>query len=117
MKAEFSLRRFENSEHTAGTTQVKQATAAGGDVLVVAGAGAEEVAREKGVATSAIEVWFADEARVGQKNKITRRWARRGTRPTAPQDQRTASTYIFDAICPRRARRRASSCPTATPQP
>jgi hypothetical protein len=24
-------------------------------------------------------VWFADEARVGQKNKITRRWARRGT--------------------------------------
>ena len=43
-KAEFSLRCFENSEHTAGTTQVKQATAAGGDVLVVAGAGAEEVA-------------------------------------------------------------------------
>jgi hypothetical protein len=31
-----------------------------------------------------IEVWFQDEARVGQKNKITRRWARRGTRPRAP---------------------------------
>ena len=44
VKAEFSLRCFENSEHTVGTTQVKQATAAGGDVLVVAGAGAEEVA-------------------------------------------------------------------------
>src|SRR3954471_21605620 len=44
VKVEFSLRCFENSEHTAGTTQVKQATAAGGDVLVVAGAGAEEVA-------------------------------------------------------------------------
>src|ERR1035437_8728501 len=29
-----------------------------------------------------------------------RRWARRGTRPSAPQDQRTASTYIFGAICP-----------------
>jgi len=40
-------------------------------------------------------------ARVGQKNKITRRWARRGTRPVAPQDQRTASTYIFGAICPK----------------
>ncbi len=26
-----------------------------------------------------IEVWFEDEARIGQKNKITRRWARRGT--------------------------------------
>src|SRR6202035_5824241 len=47
------------------------------------------------------EVWFADEARVGQKNKITRRWARRGSRPSAPHDQRTASTYIFGAICPK----------------
>lgn len=47
-----------------------------------------------------IEVWFADEARVGQKNKITRRWALRGTRPSAPHDQRTQSTYIFGAICP-----------------
>ena len=37
---------------------------------------------------------------MGQKNKITRRWARRGTRPAAPKDQRTASTYIFGAICP-----------------
>ena len=35
----------------------------------------------------------ADEARVGQKNKITRRWAKRGSRPSAPHDQRTASTY------------------------
>jgi DDE superfamily endonuclease len=43
-----------------------------------------------------------DEARIGQKNKITRRWARRGTRPSAPRDQRTRSTYIFGAICPAR---------------
>jgi transposase len=49
-------------------------------------------------------VWFADEARVGQKNKITRRWARRGSRPTAPQDQRTKSSYIFGAICPSRGK-------------
>ena len=42
-----------------------------------------------------------DEARIGQKNKITRRWAKRGTRPSAPLDQRTASTYIFGAICPK----------------
>ena len=49
---------------------------------------------------SSIEIWFADEARIGQKNKITRRWARRGTRPSAPHDQRTASAYIFGAICP-----------------
>ena len=44
----------------------------------------------KKIDPAAIEVWFADEARVGQKNKITRRWARRGSRPSAPHDQRTA---------------------------
>jgi transposase len=49
---------------------------------------------------TAIEIWFQDEARIGQKNKTTRRWAKRGTRPSAPHDQRTASTYIFGAICP-----------------
>ncbi len=48
-----------------------------------------------------IEIWFQDEARVGQKHKITRRWARRGTRPRAPHDQRTRSAYIFGAICPK----------------
>jgi hypothetical protein len=59
-----------------------------------------EIAKQKNIAPGSIEVWFADEARVGQKNKITRRWARRGSRPSAPKDQRTASTYIFGAICP-----------------
>lgn len=42
---------------------------------------------------------FAGEARVGQNNGITRRCASRGTRPSAPQDQRYASTYIFGAVC------------------
>ena len=58
------------------------------------------IACEQGVNVAEIEVWFGDEARFGQKNKITRRWARRGTRPSAPRDLRTASTYIFGAICP-----------------
>ena len=49
-----------------------------------------------------MEIWWQDEARIGQKNKRTRRWARKGTRPSAPQDQRTKSTYIFGAICPAR---------------
>ena len=53
-------------------------------------------------ANTPIELWWQDEARVGQKTKITRRWALRGTRPTAPQDQRTKSAYIFGAICPER---------------
>ena len=47
-----------------------------------------------------LEVWWQDEARIGQKNRITRRWARRGTRPRAPHDQRTKWAYIFGAICP-----------------
>jgi transposase len=58
-----------------------------------------EVAQHE-AAGKPIEVWFQDEARIGQKNKITRRWAKRGTRPVAPRDQRTASAYIFGAICP-----------------
>ena len=51
-----------------------------------------------------VEVWWQDEARVGQKNKIARRWARRGTRPSAPKDQRTTSAYIFGAICPKKGK-------------
>jgi hypothetical protein len=59
----------------------------------------EEIAAEQACGRP-IEIWWQDEARVGQKNKITRRWAKRGTRPSAPLDQRTASAYIFGAICP-----------------
>ena len=59
------------------------------------------VARRHGADPGDIELWFGDEARIGQKNKITRRWARRGSRPSAPSDQRTTSTYIFGAICPK----------------
>ena len=51
-----------------------------------------------------VEVRWQDEARVGQKNKIARRWARRGTRPSAPKDQRTTSAYIFGAICPKKGK-------------
>jgi hypothetical protein len=40
--------------------------------------------------------------RVGQKNKLTYRWARKGSRPRAAHDQRTQSTYLFGAVCPER---------------
>lgn len=39
---------------------------------------------------------------MGQKTKLTRRWAKCGTRPRAPKDQRTKSAWIFGAICPAR---------------
>ena len=61
-----------------------------------------EKIRDTLLANTDIELWWQDEARVGQKNKITRRWAPRGTRPRAPKDQRTTSAYIFGAICPDR---------------
>ena len=70
--------------------------------------------RAESARAQAIELWWQDEARVGQKNKITRRWAQRGTRPRAPHDQRTASAYIFGAICPDEGKGAALVLPPAT---
>ncbi len=74
----------------------------------------EEIAAEAG--GKPIEIWFCDEARVGQKNKITRRWAPRGTRPSAPSDQRTQSAYIFGAICPAEGKAAGLILPRCTTQ-
>jgi transposase len=49
-----------------------------------------------------VEIWFQDEARIGQKNGMVRQWARRGSRPRQPADQRYDSAYLFGAICPAR---------------
>ena len=49
-----------------------------------------------------MEIWFQDEARLGQKNGLTRLWARKGTRPRQPADQRYHNAYLFGAICPAR---------------
>ena len=38
--------------------------------------------------------------RVGQKNPQARIWAKRGTRPRKPADQRYSNAYLFGAICP-----------------
>ena len=62
VEAKFSLRRFEKSERAGGTTEVKQATAAGGDILVVAGAGAEKVAQFVVASTKALRGCEALEA-------------------------------------------------------
>ncbi len=60
-----------------------------------------------------IEIWFQDEARIGQKNGIVRQWARRGTRPRQPADQRYESAYLFGAICPARGTGAALAMPYA----
>jgi len=49
-----------------------------------------------------IEVWFQDEARIGQQGTLTRLWARRGSRSRAVRDTRYQWAYIFGAVCPRR---------------
>ncbi len=60
-----------------------------------------------------VELWLQDEARIGQKNGIVRRWARRGTRPRQPADQRYKSVYLFGAVCPARGARAALALPFA----
>jgi len=60
-----------------------------------------------------LEVWFQDEARVGQQGTLTRTWAERGTRPRAPRDTRYKSAYIFGAVCPGRGATAALVMPFA----
>jgi len=60
-----------------------------------------------------IEIWFQDEARIGQKNGLVRQWARRGSRPRQPADQRYESAYLFGAICPARGKGAALALPVA----
>ena len=47
-----------------------------------------------------VDIWFQDEARVGQRGTTTRVWAEKGTRPRSVQQQQFLSTYIFGAFCP-----------------
>ena len=43
---------------------------------------------------TAVELWFQDEMRVGQKNKLTYRWARKGTRYSAVKSPGPGSTCL-----------------------
>lgn len=58
-------------------------------------------------------MWFQDEARIGQKNGQARIWARKGTRPRLPADQRYQNAYLFGAICPMRGKGAALMLPVA----
>ena len=57
-----------------------------------------------------------EDARVCQKTGITRCWTKLGTRPAAPEDQRTASAYIFGAICPARGKVAGKAASLVMPQ-
>ena len=60
-----------------------------------------------------IEIWFQDEARVGQKGGHAYIWAPRGSRPLMVRDNRHDSAYIFGAICPQRGVGAAIITPSA----
>ncbi len=60
-----------------------------------------------------VEIWFQDEARVGHKNGRVRQWARRGSRPRQPADQRYEGAYLFGAVCPARGTGAALALPYA----
>jgi hypothetical protein len=60
-----------------------------------------------------VEPSCKDEARIGQKNRLVRQWARRGTRPRQPADQRYESAYLFGAICPAKGKGAALALPHA----
>ncbi|MBW8271521.1 transposase, partial [Caldovatus sp. SYSU G05006] len=49
-----------------------------------------------------VEVWWQDEARVGQQGTLTRVWTARGSCPAAPKDCRYSWAYPFGAVCPAR---------------
>jgi hypothetical protein len=47
-------------------------------------------------------VWVQDETRVGQKGKVVRRWAEKGSSPRALVHGGFKSAWLFGAFCPER---------------
>ena len=47
-----------------------------------------------------VDIWFQDEARVGQRGTVTRTWAKKGSRPCLARQQQFEYAYIFGAVCP-----------------
>lgn len=48
-----------------------------------------------------VEVWFQDEARIGQQGTLTRMWAQRGTRPRVVKQTEYDWVYVYAAVNPR----------------
>ena len=65
-------------------------------------------------AATSVEVWFQDEARVGQKGSLSYIWAPVGSRPAMGRDNRHANACISGAICPARGVGAALILPTVS---
>ena len=66
------------------------------------------------LAGRSVEIWFQDEARVGQQGTLTRILAKRGTRPCIRRDRRFTWAYLFGAVCPARGTGAALVMPTVS---
>lgn len=60
-----------------------------------------------------VQVWFQDEARVGQRGTNSRVWADKGSRPRAPRQTQYRSVYLFGALCPETGQSKAWLMPVA----
>ena len=67
----------------------------------------------EGVRIESVDIWFQDEARVGQRGTVTRTWAKKGTRPRITRQQQFEYAYVFGAVCPVRDEAVGLVMPTA----
>lgn len=49
---------------------------------------------------SQVDVWFQDEARIGQQGTLTRVWVPKGMRYRLTRQQQFLNAYLFGAVCP-----------------
>lgn len=59
-----------------------------------------------------VEVWFQDEARIGQQGTLTHVWGERGSRPTAVQQTEYEWCYLWAAVHPESGRSSSMITPT-----
>lgn len=48
-----------------------------------------------------VEIWFQDESRFGQKGRVVRQWAQRGSRPRQYKQGGFKNAYVFGAVNPK----------------
>jgi transposase len=63
-----------------------------------------------------VEVWFQDEARIGQQGTLTHVWARRGSRPCMVRQTEYQWLYVFAAVNPASGESSAIIAPTVNTQ-
>ncbi len=77
--------------HPKTETRKQEAFRSDFQTLVEEAAGPERAERP-------LEIWFQDEARIGQKGMLSRVWARKGQRPRIVRDHRYGYVCLFAAV-------------------